>query len=160
MKSLHRINREFSGTGIKAEMAFFGRKKRRRLSHVYCDPVMSKRVQAVAAWPSGVETCQAGEAALDLSKHVQASGDGLDRNGRGGGRSAARAGLLAHPRVPQQLRSRRQTTPGSRLVGQDSIPRGAPDGLARRGGSGCGGGEGGRPVRPASASRLAGAWLT
>jgi hypothetical protein len=29
MKSLHRINREFSGTGIKAEMAFFGRKKPR-----------------------------------------------------------------------------------------------------------------------------------
>ena len=29
MKSLHRINREFSGTGIKAEMAFFSRKKSR-----------------------------------------------------------------------------------------------------------------------------------
>ena len=29
MKSLHRVNRGLSGTGIKAEMAFFSRKKPR-----------------------------------------------------------------------------------------------------------------------------------
>jgi hypothetical protein len=29
MKSLHRVSQELSGTGIKAEMAFFSRKKSR-----------------------------------------------------------------------------------------------------------------------------------
>ena len=158
MKSLHRVNRELSGTGIKAEMAFFSRKKQSHRGRA--------QPRAVQACPSYCrlakrnKACQVAKAAIRLSKHVQASGGRLGRNRRGGGRPAAGAGLLAHPRVPQQLRPRRQTAPGARLVCQDSIPRGAPDDLARRGGSGCRGGEGGRPVRPASASRLAGTWLT
>ncbi len=71
-----------SSRDIKAEMAFFGRKKASEASQR--SKWVSKRVQAIDAWASLFKPCKVEEVTINLSKHVQASGSRLGWNRRGG----------------------------------------------------------------------------